>query len=66
VNCEILACQIVNGQPAVAKFSAKNSMKAKELAATKGLHVLDELSEGGYNDPAMMRGLARQALSIGT
>jgi hypothetical protein len=56
----------VNGQPAVAKFSAKNSMKAKELAATKGLHVLDELSEWGYNDPAMMRGLARQALSIGT
>ncbi len=66
VNGEILACQIVNGQPAVARFSAKNSMKAKELAATKGLHLLDALSEVGYNDPAMMRGLARKELSAGT
>jgi hypothetical protein len=41
-------------------------MKAKELAATKGLHLLDALSEVGYNDPAMMRGFARQALSAGT
>ena len=47
VNGEILACQIVNGQPAVARFSAKNSMKAKELAATKGLHMMDALSEVG-------------------
>ncbi|MGH7146840.1 MAG: hypothetical protein ACREIJ_02935 [Nitrospiraceae bacterium] len=60
VNGEILACQIVNGQPAVARFSAKNYIKAKELAATKGLHVMDALSEVGYNDPAMMRGLVRK------
>jgi hypothetical protein len=60
VNGEILACQIVNGQPAVARFSAKNSMKAKELAVAKGLHLLDALSEVGYNDPAMMRALARK------
>ena len=66
VNGEILACQIVNGQPAVARFSAKNSMKAKELAAAKGLHLLDALSEVGYNDPAMMRGLARKELRAGT
>lgn len=65
VSGEILACQIVNGQPAVARFSAKNYMKAKELAATKGLHVMDALSEVGYNDPAMMRSLVRKELSGG-
>ena len=53
----------VNGQPAVARFSAKNYMKAKELAATKGLHVRDALSEMGYNDSAMMRGLVRKEIS---
>lgn len=63
VNGEVLACQIVNGQPAVARFSAKNYTKAKELAATKGLHLMDALSEVGYNDPAMMRGLVRKELS---
>jgi hypothetical protein len=66
VNGEILACQIVNGQPSVARFSAKNSMKAKELAAAKGLHLLDALSEVGYNDPLMMRGLVRKELHAGT
>jgi hypothetical protein len=65
VNGEILACQIVNGQPAVARFSAKNYIKAKELAATKGLHVMDALSEVAYNDPAMMRSLVRKELSGG-
>jgi len=65
VSGEILACQIVNGQPAVARFSAKNYMKAKELAATEGLHVMDALSEVGYNDPAMMRSLVRKELSGG-
>ena len=62
VNGEILACQIVNGQPAVARFSAKNSMIAKELAATKGLHMMDALSEVGYKDSLMMRGLVRKEL----
>ena len=63
VNDEILACQIVNGQPAVARFSATNYMKAKELAGTKGLHMMDALSEVAYNDPAMMRRLVRKELS---
>jgi hypothetical protein len=63
VNGEILACQIVNGQPAVARFSAKNYAKAKDLVSSKGLHLLDALSEVGYNDPAMMRGLARRELT---
>jgi hypothetical protein len=60
VNGEVLACQIVNGQPAVARFSAKNYAKAKNLVASRGLHLMDALSEVGYNDPAMMRGLARK------
>lgn len=65
VGGEVLACQIVNGQPAVARFSAKNYTKAKELAAAKGLHLMDALSEVGYNDPAMMRGLVRKELTGG-
>jgi hypothetical protein len=65
VSGEILACQIVNGQPAVARFSAKNSLKAKELAVTKGLHMMDALSEVAYTDPVMMRSLARKELNGG-
>jgi len=65
VNGEVLACQIVNGQPAVARFSAKNYIKAKELAASKGLHLMDALSEVGYSDPVMMRGLVRKELTGG-
>lgn len=65
VGDEVLACQIVNGQPAVARFSAKNYIKAKELVASRGLHLMDALSEVGYNDPAMMRGLVRKELTGG-
>lgn len=63
VNGELLACQIVNGQPAVARFSAKNYAKARELVSSKGIHLMDALSEVGYADPAMMRGLVRKTLS---
>ena len=63
VNGEVLACQIVNNQPAVARFSAKNYAKAKELVAAKGLHIMDALSEVAYNDPIMMRGLVRKELT---
>jgi hypothetical protein len=59
---EVLACQIVNGQPAVARFSARNYTKAKELAASKGLHIMDALSEVAYNDSVMMRALQRKDL----
>ena len=62
VNGEVLACQIVNGQPSVARFSAMNYAKAKDLVVSKGLHLMDALSEVGYADPAMMRGLARKTL----
>jgi hypothetical protein len=64
VQDEVLACQIVNGQPAVARFSAANYAKAKNLVAGKGLHLMDALSEVGYNDPVMMRGLARKTLNV--
>lgn len=65
VDGEVLACQIVNGQPAVARFSAKNAAKAKELAATKGIHLMDALSEVAYDDPVMMRALVRKELTGG-
>ena len=65
VGDEVLACQIVNGQPAVARFSAKNYLKAKELVASKHLHLMDALSEVAYADPAMMRGLVRKELTGG-
>jgi hypothetical protein len=63
VNGEVLACQIVNGHPAVARFSAKNYAKAKELVALKGLRLMDALSEVGYSDSAMMGALARKELT---
>lgn len=63
VQDDVLACQIVNGQPAVARFSAVNYAKAKELASARGLHLMDALSEVAYADPAMMRGLSRKALA---
>jgi hypothetical protein len=62
VEGEVLACQIVNGQPAVARFNSKQYAKAKELVVTKGLHLMDALSEVGYSDVAMMRGLRRKEL----
>jgi hypothetical protein len=65
VNGEILACQIVNGQPAVARFTVKNYARAKELAAKNGLHIMDALSEVAYSDPVMMRSLARKELNAG-
>ena len=62
VGGEVLACQIVNGQPAVARFSAKNYVKAKELVESKALHLMDALSEVAYNDVGMMRSQQRKDL----
>jgi hypothetical protein len=56
---EILACQIVNGQPSVARFSRSHYAKAQDLVATKQLHLMDALSEVALNDPLMMRALKR-------
>jgi len=54
------------GTPAVARFSEANYAKAKEMAAAKKMHLMDALSEMGYNDRAMMGGLARKILSAGS
>ena len=58
-NGEILACQIVNGQPSVARFSRAHYAKAKDLVAAKELHLMDALSEVALHDPLMMRALKR-------
>ena len=55
----VLACQIVNNQPTVARFNGKQYEKAQDLAANKGLHILDALSEVAFNDPVLMRSLRR-------
>jgi len=60
VEGEVLACQIVNDQPSVARFNRNQYAKAKELVATKGLHLMDALSEVGLSDPMMVRALKRQ------
>jgi hypothetical protein len=59
VGDEVLACQVVNGQPAVARFNRSQYIRAKELARSKGLHIMDALSEVGLSEPAMMRALRR-------
>lgn len=59
VEGEVLACQVVNGQPAVARFNRQQYAKAKELVQSKGVHVMDALSEVGLSDPALMRSLRR-------
>src|SRR5438093_6621370 len=55
VNGEILACQIVTGQPSVAGSTVVTCMKAKQIAVIRGAHMLDALSEVGLNDPALMQ-----------
>jgi hypothetical protein len=55
----VLACQVINGQPAVARFNARQYSKAKTIAREKDLHMLDALSEVAYQDPVLMRALRR-------
>ncbi len=55
----VLACQIINGQPSVARFNVRQFKKAKALAKEKELHLLDALSEVAYQDPTLMRALNR-------
>ena len=55
----VLACQIINGQPSVARFNARQYSKAKAMANEKNLHLLDALSEVAYQDPILMRALSR-------
>jgi len=60
VDGEVLSCQIVNGQPAVARFNRAQYAKARELAASRGLHIMDALSEVGLSDHALMGALRRK------
>lgn len=55
----VIACQIVNGQPSVARFNSRQYSKAQSLAKNKQLHILDALSEVAYQDPILMRALKR-------
>ena len=55
----ILACQVINNQHTVARFNTRQYAKAKELMTSKGLHIMDALSEMAFNDPALMRALRR-------
>lgn len=59
VEGEVLACQVVNGQPAVARFNRQQYAKAKELVQSKGMHMMDALSQVGLSDPVLMRSLRR-------
>ena len=54
-----LACQIINGQPTVARFNSRQYEKAKGIAESKGSHIMDALSEVALNDPVLMRALKR-------
>ncbi len=63
-TCELktggaLACQIINGQPSVARFNARQYSKAKGLVKSKDLHIMDALSEVAMSDPILMRALKR-------
>jgi hypothetical protein len=60
VDGEVLSCQIVNGQPAVARFNRTQYGKAKDLVASRGLHIMDALSEVGLSDPLLMGALRRK------
>ena len=56
---EVLACQVINGQPAVARFNRGQYAKAKDIAADRKLHLMDALSDVALNDPQMMNSLKR-------
>jgi len=60
----VLAYQIVNNQPTVARFNKQQYAKAQYIAASKGLHIMDALSEMALSDPVLMRAL-RRAKSAG-
>ena len=55
----VLACQVINNQPTVARFNAAQYAKARELMASRGLHIMDALSEMALHDSALMRTLRR-------
>lgn len=64
VDGEVLACQVVNNQPSVARFNRAQYAKAKALAEDKALHIMDALSQVGLSDPQMMRALRRREMQM--
>jgi hypothetical protein len=56
----VLACQVINGQPTVARFNARQYAKAKEVVEAKEIHIMDALSEVALNDPVLMGALRRE------
>ena len=55
----VLASQIINNQPTVARFNSKQYAKAKEIMKAQGLHIMDALSEMALKDKTLMRALRR-------
>ncbi|NKB81587.1 MAG: hypothetical protein GKS05_06830 [Nitrospirales bacterium] len=55
----VLACQVINNQPTVARFNKKQYAKAKDIAESQNLHIMDALSEMALNDPVLVRALRR-------
>lgn len=55
----VLACQVINNQPTVARFNAKQYAKAKEIMESQDLHIMDALSEMALKDKALMRTLKK-------
>ena len=55
----VLACQIINNQPTVARFNSRQYAKAKGIMEAQGLHIMDALSEMALKDKALMRVLRR-------
>ena len=55
----VLACQIINNQPTVARFNSKQYAKAKEIMEAQGLHIMDALSEMALKDKTLMRAIRR-------
>ena len=61
----VLACQVVNEQPTVARFNRMQYAKAKDLVKANGVHLMDALSEVGLSDPRMMGALRRLEQRLG-
>jgi hypothetical protein len=55
----VLACQIINNQPTVARFNKRQYGKAQDIVESKGLHMMDALSEMALKDPVLVRALRR-------
>ena len=55
----VLACQIINNQPTVARFNKRQYAKAQKIAESQKLHIMDGLSEMALKEPALVRALRR-------